>query len=261
MAATRAELYRLGISAGGGARETARITRETDRYNQQLAEQERRLRDVGERQRKLNAIRAKADKMRDVRNNPAGNGAGMMAAGVTTGATLLAPIRAYSESENAANQLAGSMMGPGGKVAPEFMKLNKLAIALGDRLPGTTADFQNMMTMLRRQGMSAQVILGGLGESAAYLGVQLQMAPTEAAEFAAKLQDATQTTEKRHDEPDGSYPAWFLCGRRPREYAAGFRKYQQRYGHYQAEGPGCCKNLQSASRHGRSGGDGWRVSG
>lgn len=53
-----------------------------------------------------------------------------------------------------------------------------------------------MMTMLRRQGMSAQVILGGLGESAAYLGVQLQMAPTAAAEFAAKLQDATQTSEK-----------------------------------------------------------------
>ncbi|HED1428040.1 TPA: phage tail tape measure protein [Klebsiella michiganensis] len=196
MAAARAELYRLGISAGGGARETARITRETDRYNKQLAEQERRLRDVGERQRKLNAVRAKADKMRDVRNSLAGNGAGMMAVGVTTGATLLAPIRAYSESENAANQLAGSMMGPGGKVAPEFAKLNKLAIALGDRLPGTTADFQNMMTMLRRQGMSAQVILGGLGESAAYLGVQLQMAPTDAAEFAAKLQDATQTTEK-----------------------------------------------------------------
>lgn len=196
MAAARAELYRLGISAGGGARETARITRETDRYNKQLAEQERRLRDVGERQRKLNTVRAKADKMRDVRNSLAGNGAGMMAAGVTTGATLLAPIRAYSESENAANQLAGSMMGPGGKVAPEFEKLNKLAIALGDRLPGTTADFQNMMTMLRRQGMSAQVILGGLGESAAYLGVQLQMAPTDAAEFAAKLQDATQTTEK-----------------------------------------------------------------
>ncbi len=142
MAATRAELYRLGISAGGGARETARITRETDRYNQQLAEQERRLRDVGERQRKLNAIRAKADKMRDVRNNLAGNGAGMMAAGVTTGATLLAPIRAYSESENAANQLAGSMMGPGGKVAPEFMKLNKLAIALGDRLPAPRQTFR-----------------------------------------------------------------------------------------------------------------------
>ncbi|MFS9531787.1 hypothetical protein Q6247_26915, partial [Klebsiella pneumoniae] len=62
-------------------------------------------------------------------------GAGMMAAGVTSGATLLAPIRDYSESENAANQLAGSMMGPGVKVAPEFLMLNMLSIALGDRLP------------------------------------------------------------------------------------------------------------------------------
>ncbi len=226
MAAARAELYRLGISAGGGARETARITRETDRYNQQLAEQERRLRDVGERQRKLNAIRAKADKMRDVRNSLAGNGAGMMAAGVTTGATLLAPIRAYSESENAANQLAGSMMGPGGKVAPEFLKLNKLAIALGDRLPGTTADFQNMMTMLRRQGMSAQVILGGLGESAAYLGVQRghKMAPTEAAEFAAKLQDATQTTEKDMMSLMDLIQRGFYAGVDPGNMLQGFQK-------------------------------------
>ncbi|HCD8028249.1 TPA: phage tail tape measure protein [Klebsiella aerogenes] len=196
MAAARAELYRLGLSAGGGARETARIARETERYNRQLAEQERRLREVGERQRKLNAIKAKAEKTRELRNSLAGNGAGAMAAGVTTGMTLLVPVKAYSESENAANQLAGSMMGPGGKVAPEFEKINRLAVALGDKLPGTTADFQNMMTMLRRQGMSAQVILGGLGESAAYLGVQLQMAPTAAAEFAAKLQDATQTSEK-----------------------------------------------------------------
>ncbi len=224
MAAARAELYRLGISAGGGARETARITRETDRYNKQLAEQERRLRDVGERQRKLNAVRAKADKMRDVRNSLAGNGAGMMAAGVTTGATLLAPIRAYSESENAANQLAGSMMGPGGKVAPEFAKLNKLAIALGDRLPGTTADFQNMMTMLRRQGMSAQVILGGLGESAAYLGVQLQMAPTDAAEFAAKLQDATQTTEKDMMSLMDLIQRGFYAGVDPGNMLQGFSK-------------------------------------
>lgn len=224
MAAARAELYRLGISAGGGARETARITRETDRYNKQLAEHERRLRDVGERQRKLNAVRAKADKMRDVRNSLAGNGAGMMAAGVTTGATLLAPIRAYSESENAANQLAGSMMGPGGKVAPEFEKLNKLAIALGDRLPGTTADFQNMMTMLRRQGMSAQVILGGLGESAAYLGVQLQMAPTDAAEFAAKLQDATQTTEKDMMSLMDLIQRGFYAGVDPGNMLQGFSK-------------------------------------
>ncbi|WP_370646621.1 phage tail tape measure protein [Chromobacterium sp. Beijing] len=74
--------------------------------------------------------------------------------------------------------------------------MNRLAEKLGDRLPGTTADFQDMMTMLQRQGMSAKSVLGGLGEATAYLGVQLKMAPTEAAEFTAKLQDATRTSEK-----------------------------------------------------------------
>lgn len=196
MALVRAELYRLGVSANGGSRETARIRQETQRYNQQLSEQERRLQQVGERQRKLNAIKARSEKSLELRNNLAGTGAGAMAAGVTTGLSLLAPVRAYTDSENASTQLAASMMGPGAKVLPEFKQINELATRLGDKLPGTTADFQNMMTMLRRQGMSAKTILGGLGEATAYLGVQLRMAPTDAAEFAAKLQDATQTSEK-----------------------------------------------------------------
>jgi len=89
-----------------------------------------------------------------------------------------------------------SMMDHTAKVSEDFQKITDLATKLGDRLPGTTADFQNMMTMLRRQGISAQSILGGTGEAAAYLGVQLNMGATEAAEFAAKMQDATRTSEK-----------------------------------------------------------------
>lgn len=161
-----------------------------------IERQQAELRKLGERQQKIRDIQARHEKLTETRNKLAGNGAGMVATGVATGATLMAPVRAYADSENAATQLAASMMGPGAKVLPEYEKINKLAVSLGDKLPGTTADFQNMMTMLRRQGMSAQAILGGLGEATAYLGVQLQMAPTDAAEFAAKLQDATQTSEK-----------------------------------------------------------------
>ncbi|WP_010248696.1 phage tail tape measure protein [Pantoea agglomerans] len=161
-----------------------------------IERQQAELRKLGERQQKLAAIRARHEKLNETRNKLAGNGAGMVATGVTTGVTLMAPVRAYSDSENAATQLAASMMGPGAKVLPEYEQINRLAVSLGDKLPGTTADFQNMMTMLRRQGMTAQAILGGLGEATAYLGVQLKMAPTDAAEFAAKLQDATQTSEK-----------------------------------------------------------------
>lgn len=161
-----------------------------------IERQQAELRRLGERQQKLAAIRARHEKLTETRNKLAGNGAGMVATGATTGVTLMAPVRAYADSENASTQLAASMMGPGAKVLPEYEQINRLAVSLGDKLPGTTADFQNMMTMLRRQGMSAQAILGGLGEATAYLGVQLKMAPTDAAEFAAKLQDATQTSEK-----------------------------------------------------------------
>lgn len=86
-------------------------------------------------------------------------------------------------------------MGKGGKVSPEFEKINQLATDLGNRLPGTTADFQDLMTELVRQGVSAETILGGTGEAAAYLSVQLGMLPKQAGEFAAKMQDATRTTE------------------------------------------------------------------
>lgn len=88
------------------------------------------------------------------------------------------------------------MMTSDGSVSAEYEKINSLATKLGDKLPGTTADFKNLMTMLMRQGVSAQTILGGTGEAAAMLSVQLKKAPDAAAEMTAKLQDATRASEK-----------------------------------------------------------------
>ena len=134
-------------------------------------------------------------------------------------------------------------------MAPEFLKLNKLAIALGGpvcRVPRQI--FQNMMTMLRRQDVQRSYHPGGLGESAA-CSVQLRDGAIEP-QVCRKIAGRREPP-KRHDEPDGSYPAWFLCGRRPREYAAGFRKYQQRYGHYQAGRVWMLQKPSVASRHGQ----------
>ncbi|WP_336282602.1 phage tail tape measure protein [Cronobacter dublinensis] len=192
----REALNAAGIDTKQLSAAQRRLKTDAEAASGALERQQAALKKLGERQQKLSAIRARREKTQELRNNLAGNGAGMLASGVATGMTMMAPVSAYAQSEDAATQLAASMMGPGAKVAPEFEKINRLAVSLGDRLPGTTADFQNMMTMLRRQGMSAQSILGGLGEATAYLGVQLKMAPAEAAEFAAKLQDATQTSEK-----------------------------------------------------------------
>lgn len=113
--------------------------------------------------------------------------AGGLAAGLTVS------LKAYADQENAATGLKVAMMQANGEVGTSFEKINKLAVGLGNQLPGTTADFQNMMQMLVRQGIPAENILGGVGKATAYLAVQLKKTPEAAAEFAAKMQDATGT--------------------------------------------------------------------
>ncbi|WP_270817295.1 phage tail tape measure protein [Aeromonas sp. Y318-3] len=124
----------------------------------------------------------------------AGEGAPAIGAGLA--AAVGGSLAAFAQSENAATGLKVAMMDASGSVGPEFKKINDLAVGLGNKLPGTTADFQDMMTMLQRQGLSAETVLGGVGEATAYLAVQLGKAPAAAAEFAAKMQDATGTASK-----------------------------------------------------------------
>lgn len=138
----------------------------------------------------IKQMRAKLGGLRrDFRS--ASDGALPMAGVVGIG--LGATAKAFADAEDAAVGLETAMMKAGGKVGPEFRKISDLASKLGNRLPGTTAEFQDMMTMLVRQGVPAENILNGLGEATAYLAVQLKKPPAEAAEFAAKLQDATKT--------------------------------------------------------------------
>ncbi|MGD9756206.1 MAG: phage tail tape measure protein [Comamonas sp.] len=125
----------------------------------------------------------------------AGAGVAMVAAGRTVAKPVQATLGAFSQQEDASTQLRAAMMQSDGSVQAEFAQIDALAKRLGDRLPGTTADFIEMMTVLRKEGISAQAILGGTGEAAALLGVQLKMPVTAAAAFAAKMQDATQATE------------------------------------------------------------------
>lgn len=114
-----------------------------------------------------------------------------MAAGLAAGLTM--SLKTYADQENAATGLKVAMMQANGEVGKSFESINKLAVGLGNQLPGTTADFQNMMQMLVRQGIPAENILGGVGKATAYLAVQLKKTPEAAAEFAAKMQDATGT--------------------------------------------------------------------
>lgn len=164
--------------------------------NAQLDAQRRKLEMQQQTEDRLHNLREKHSKAMLRMGMWGAAGAGMQMAGTKARTPLQAAIGAFVPAESAENQLSAAMMESTGTVPKEFAQIVELATKLGDKLPGTTADFIDMMTMLRRQGMSAQTVLGGLGEASAYLGVQLKMPVTAAAEFGAKMQDATQTAEK-----------------------------------------------------------------
>ncbi|MFA5495161.1 MAG: phage tail tape measure protein, partial [Porticoccaceae bacterium] len=124
------------------------------------------------------------------------HGVGAAYMGQAAGRQLLKPVSAFSSMETARTDLRVELMDQSGKVGPEFQKIIDLSTNLGNKLPGNTADFINMMTMLKSQGMSTQGILGGLGESAAYLAVRMKLPADEAARFVSVLQENTGTSEK-----------------------------------------------------------------
>lgn len=192
------------------ASEAAQATRALERQRQRLEQ--------------LAAAQKRMQKMHGAGMTMAAHGAGAIAAGGVAARGMGAPVAAYAQQEDSAAQLRAAMMSSSGKLGPEFAKIDALAQRLGNRLPGTTADFYEMLTMLRRQGMSAQTILGGLGEATGYLGAQLRMPYSEAALFAAQLQDATRSTEREMLALSDTIQRTFYLGVDPQNMLAGFGK-------------------------------------
>jgi TP901 family phage tail tape measure protein len=218
------QLDKAGIKTHQLSSHEANLKTRIAATNAVLKTQESELAKVGRRQQQLVAAKSRYSKGMEARDKIAGAGAGSLAAGGAAGAALAAPVSAYAQAENAAMQLRVAMMGKGGKVSADFEKINALAERLGNKLPGTTAELQDMMTMLSRQGMSSKAILGGVGEAAAYMGVQLKLPYQTAAEYAAKLQDATGALESDMMGVMDTIQRTYQVGVDPSNMVAGFAK-------------------------------------
>lgn len=220
----RGKLYSAGISTRDLGSHERKLREQIASTNETISAQGRRMKDLVAMQAKLAKARAALERTQGLSAKMAGSGAAGLATGYAAAQPVKAVLGAFAPNEDSATQLKVSMMDGNGKVSEDFKKITDLATSLGDRLPGTTADFQNMMTMLRRQGISAQSILGGTGEAAAYLGVQLKMPVEEAAEFAANMQDATRTSEKDMLALMDTIQRGFYLGVKSEDMLQGFNK-------------------------------------
>lgn len=194
--AMKTAMQQAGISTKQLSQHQRQLKTDLAATTAQLEQQRSKLAQVGAQQKRLAQVKANYRQTQELRGQIAGHGAAALATGTAMGMTTLKPVIEFAKAETSVVDLKVSMMGKGGQLRKEFQAISDLATKLGNKLPGTTADFQNMMSTLIQQGMSAKAILGGLGQATAYLGVQLKMPYDQAALFAAKLQDATGTTEK-----------------------------------------------------------------
>lgn len=183
---TRDRLNALGMNTSNLTADEQRLAQAINRTNTELEQRRRRMEQVQQIQERYHR---QQEKLQNIRNTSTAVAVG--------GAVALAlPIKEYAQAEDAAMGLKVSMMDATGKVAPEFEKINALAERLGTSLPGSTAEFSGMMAKLVQQGISFKDILGGVGEASANLAVVMKMPFADAAEFAAKMQDATKTSAK-----------------------------------------------------------------
>ena len=220
----RSKLYDAGISTKNLGTHERQLREQINATNASISTQGKRMAELSAQHKRAALARSQMEKSQRAAGNLAVNGAAGLGVGYAATRPIAAAVKAFAPNEDSATQLKVSMMDDTGKVSEDFQKITDLATKLGDRLPGTTADFQNMMTMLRRQGLSAQSILGGTGEAAAYLGVQLKMPVAEAAEFAAKMQDATRTSEKDMMSLMDTIQRGFYAGVDPTNMLQGFSK-------------------------------------
>ncbi len=120
----------------------------------------------------------------------AGEGAVPMAIGL--GAALAVPARAFMQAEDAATHLKNTLMTSDG-LTKGFDELSKISVELGNKLPGTTADFMAMASQLKALGTDTDTLIGGALKASAYLAVvgkPLGVTYESAAEAVGKLSNA-----------------------------------------------------------------------
>lgn len=99
-------------------------------------------------------------------------------------------IKSFVDLEDAQIRLKSTLMKSDGSVSPFFKSINDEAITLGNKLPGTTADFLQMAASMKSLGVEEKSIVGGALKSAAYLGAVLKIPYDEAAESVAKFKQS-----------------------------------------------------------------------
>jgi TP901 family phage tail tape measure protein len=174
--------------------------------------------------------------------------------GVATLAMLKKGIDSAGDFESAMADLRLSIQEVGkdgqvnvGKMNAEMNKLESLSVRLGNKLPGTTKDFVEMLAVLKQGGLSTKTILDGTGEAVANLAVITKQVPKDLAEpFTQYALQFGLTGEEAVKLADTLARLKFATGLNPQDLIEGSKFFQLRVG-----APLGFKGLEGADVSGR----------
>lgn len=113
-------------------------------------------------------------------------------AGVAIGiaASARVPLQAFEDLDAAMNAMQVAMVNSVGQLPAEFERIKRETIDLGTVLPGTTADFVKLATVMKERGMPVDAIAQGALNAAAKLAVVMNMVPEQEGDMVARLREA-----------------------------------------------------------------------
>ncbi|CAG2144364.1 hypothetical protein LMG31506_02990 [Cupriavidus yeoncheonensis] len=207
------------LGRNGSAMRVGYAQRELEDTHKQIAALRRK-------QELLQRESALHERIGSVRAKLQGASFGMLAAGGVGAMSLRAPLRAFTELDDSLTNMQVAMMDRTGGLPVLFGKIKQQTIDLGNKLPGTTADFVNAATALKEQGMPLEAIAGGALKASAHLAVVMKLVPEQAAEMTAKLREAFQIPEAEFDRmADLSQRAKFGFGLKSDDLLLGAKYY------------------------------------
>ncbi|WP_028844732.1 phage tail tape measure protein [Thermodesulfovibrio thiophilus] len=119
----------------------------------------------------------------------------MVGAAAWTGA-FAGTMKSFGELEDASLSLKSTFMEAGGVIPEVFQQVDSEAKKLGAELPGTSADFYKLASVMRQLGIEGDVLANGGLRSAAYLGAVLKIPYEEAGFYVAKFSQALGISQK-----------------------------------------------------------------
>lgn len=152
-------------------------------------------------------------------------GQSALIAGGVAGAALVPFVSNFSKAENAISGMKVAFMTAAGGIDGEFGRIQAQAAALGNELPGTTADFMQMARALKEQGLAGQTIADGALKATAHMRVLMGIAdPERAAEFSGIFKNSLKIDDTDFVAlTDVIQRAKFAFGLDPQQFAYGIK--------------------------------------